>query len=147
MTINTSKSVISIAITLFSGAISAATIYECRTYKGSTFYSDNYCSQSNAIGVSNHSVPDDMTFKQQVRFAKGAKAREHASSRAENTQRLQTAADQANEADKRALQCEQLDRAIAARDEELLQPHSAQRGDYLTGKRKKLMDRRFSLRC
>lgn len=43
--------------------------------------------------------------------------------------------------------CQQIDKAIAAKDSELRQPHSAQWGDYLTGERKKLTDERFSLRC
>lgn len=45
------------------------------------------------------------------------------------------------------IRCQQIDLAIANKDAELRQPHSAQRGDYLTGERKKLMDERFSLRC
>jgi hypothetical protein len=43
--------------------------------------------------------------------------------------------------------CQEIDLAIAAKDSELRQPHSAQWGDYLTGERKKLTDKRFSLGC
>ena len=45
------------------------------------------------------------------------------------------------------IQCQQIDQAVANKDSELRQPHSAQWGDYLTGERKKLMDERFSLSC
>lgn len=48
--------------------------------------------------------------------------------------------------DKKAV-CDAIDRAIAVKDSELRQPHSAQWGDYLTGERKKLTDQRFSLGC
>lgn len=44
-------------------------------------------------------------------------------------------------------QCQQIDLAIAAKDSELRQPHSAQHGDYLTGERRKLTDERFSIGC
>ena len=44
-------------------------------------------------------------------------------------------------------ECQAIDLAIAAKDSELRQPHTAQWGDYLTGERKKLTDRRFSLGC
>lgn len=43
--------------------------------------------------------------------------------------------------------CQDIDRAIAVKDSELRQPHTAQWGDYLTGERKKLMDKRFTLGC
>ena len=43
--------------------------------------------------------------------------------------------------------CDAIDRAIAVKDSELRQPHSAQQGDSLTGERKKLTDQRFSLGC
>ena len=45
------------------------------------------------------------------------------------------------------IRCQQIDRAIATKDSELRQPHSAQMGDYLAGERKKLYDERFSLGC
>ena len=43
--------------------------------------------------------------------------------------------------------CQWLDQAIATKDAELRQPHSAQWGDFLTGERKKLTDERYFLRC
>ena len=47
----------------------------------------------------------------------------------------------------KATQCKAVDDWIADLDSQLRQPHGAQRGDYLTGERKKWMDRRFELRC
>ena len=43
--------------------------------------------------------------------------------------------------------CQDIDRAIAVKDAELRQPHTAQWGDYLTGERRTLTDRRFTLGC
>ena len=43
--------------------------------------------------------------------------------------------------------CNEIDKEIAAVDSMLRQLHSAQVGDYWTGKRKELTDERFSIRC
>ena len=47
----------------------------------------------------------------------------------------------------KAMQCKEVDDWIAYLDSQLRQPHGAQKGDYLTGERKKWMDKRFDLRC
>ena len=47
----------------------------------------------------------------------------------------------------KAAQCKEVDDWVAHFDARLRQPHDAQFGDYLTGERKKWMDRRFELRC
>lgn len=75
------------AVAMFSGITCAATIYECRAYGGSTFYSSGSCSLNNAIGVINHTVPDGMTFDQQVKVLEAAKNSKAANSRAEDADR------------------------------------------------------------
>lgn len=132
-----------LTITLGSGSIYAATIYECRSYSGTTFYASNYCSQHNAIGVLNHSVPDGLSFDQQVQIVNAAKGREAARKQEDEARWAQSAAATST----KDLECRQIDQAIAVKDAELRQPHSAQWGDHLTAERKKLMDRRFDLRC
>lgn len=129
-------------ITLFAHA---ATIHECRAYNGSTFYSNNYCSQSNGVGVLNHSVPDNMSFEQQVRLVEASKAKEAARARENDARWTQSTAN--DPAESKRTKCQQLDKAIAVKDAELRQPHSAQWGDYLTEERRKLNDRKFSLGC
>lgn len=47
----------------------------------------------------------------------------------------------------RRFECDSIDRDVALLDAQLRQPHSPSWGDYLTGKRKGLMDRRFSIGC
>ena len=47
----------------------------------------------------------------------------------------------------KAIQCKEVDEWVAYFDSRLRQLHDAQTGDYLTGERKKWMDRRFELRC
>lgn len=49
--------------------------------------------------------------------------------------------------DSKASLCRTIDQAIAIKDSELRQPHSAQRGDDLTSERKRLTDQRFTLGC
>ena len=139
-----SRVLLAIAVVFFSGATSAATIYECRTYAGEDFYSSNYCSQSNGVEVRAHSVPGNMSFRKQVRFVESANTKKAASARRANVK--QARATQRNEQFKET-QCNQVDRALAAKDAELRRPHSAKRGDRLTAERRKLMDQRFDLRC
>ena len=122
----------------------AATIHECRAYNGSTFYSTSRCSQHNALGVLNHTVPDGLPFGQQVSMVRAAKVKERVRV-LEHETRLSTS-NSSTERDK-AWRCGQLDQAITATDSALRQPHSAQRGDQLTAERKRLMDQRFDLRC
>ena len=141
----TSRIALAFSLVILCGSGSAATVYECRAYNGSTFFSNNYCSQSNGIGVLNHSVPDNMSFEQQVKIVEAAKAKE-ASRKQEDNARWTQATESSGEQTKQ-IQCQKIDQAIAVKDSELRQPHSAQWGDYLTGERKKLMDRRFDLRC
>jgi hypothetical protein len=132
---------------LFSITASAATIYECRAYNGTNFLSNNYCSQSNGIGIRNWTVPDNMNFDQQVQNVEAAKAKEASRLQAEISSKNQTQAGASNPNQNKAYQCQRLDAAISTKDSELRQPHSAQRGDYLTEERKKLMDQRFGLGC
>jgi hypothetical protein len=49
--------------------------------------------------------------------------------------------------DSRKSECDALDQQITAVDSWLRQPHSASEGDYWTGERRKLTDRRFSIGC
>ena len=44
-------------------------------------------------------------------------------------------------------QCKAIDERVASIDALLRQPHNGQTGDYWTGERRKLMDKRFDLRC
>ena len=132
-----------LAVTLASTNLCAATIYECRSYSGSTFYASNYCSQHNAVGVLNHSVPDGLPFDQQVQIVNAAKGLEAARKREDEARWVQSAPT----SNAKEIECKQIDRAIAQKDSELRQPHSGQWGDHLTAERKKLMDRRFDLRC
>ena len=132
-----------IAVTLASTGLYAATIYECRSYSGSTFYASNYCSQHNAVGVLNHSVLDGMPFDQQVQLVNAAKGREAARKQDDEARWAQSSPT----SNAKEIECKQIDQAIAQKDSQLRQPHSAQWGDHLTAERKKLMDRRFDLRC
>jgi len=135
------------SLVLFSITGGAATIYECRAYNGTNFLSNNYCSQSNGVGVRNWTVPDNMTFAQQVQNVEAAKATEASRLQAEIASKNQTQMGTSNATQDKANKCQSLDAAISTKDSELRQPHSAQWGDYLTNERKKLMDQRFALRC
>lgn len=132
---------------LYSFSTYAATLYECRAYDGSNFLSNNYCSQSKGVSVRNWTVPDRMTFDQQVENVEAEKSQERARLHAEIASKNQSQAHARMASQTKANQCEWIDATIATKDSELRQPHSAQLGDYLTEERKKLMDQRFALGC
>ena len=98
-----------IAVTLASTGLYAATIYECRSYSGSTFYASNYCSQHNAVGVLNHSVPDGMPFDQQVQLVNAAKGREAARKQEDEARWAQSSPT----SNAKEIECKQIDQAIA----------------------------------
>ena len=137
------KLLFAVVFGLFLGSATAATIHECRAYNGSSFYSDGLCSQNNAVGVINHSVPDDMSFDQQVQIVESKKALVRANEQAR--QQAQRASN--DNVQMKEWQCQQLDRQIEGVDAALRQPHSGEWGDYLNEQRRKLMDERFALRC
>ena len=71
---------------------------------------------------------------------------EHAQRESALVRTIPTTPDEASAA-KRKVLCDDIDHEIGGVDSLLRQPHSADWGDYLTGKRKKLTDQRFSLGC
>lgn len=65
----------------------------------------------------------------------------------ERAQAVVTAAPTTAPEPNKAMQCKEVDGWVTHFDARLRQPHDAQMGDFLTGERKKWMDRRFELRC
>lgn len=135
------------SLILLSISASAATIYECRAYNGTNFLTNNYCSQSKGIGVRNWTVPDNMTFDEQVQNVEAAKSQERARQQTEVANKHQVQVNGNSASQNKAFRCKSLEEAISMKDSELRKPHSGQWGDYLTEERKKLMDQRFDLRC
>lgn len=141
------QSVLTAPFVLLSISASAATIYECRAYNGTNFLTNNYCSQSKGIGVRNWTVPDNMTFDEQVQNVEAAKSQERARQQSEVANKHQAQANATNSSQNKEFRCKRLEEAISTKDSELRQPHSSQWGEHLTEERKKLMDQRFDLRC
>ncbi len=82
---------------LFSATARATTIYECRAYNGSSFFSSAPCGQHKAIGVLLHTAPDGIPFEQQVKLLEAARSRKA------------TSAQREEEAMSRQRQCAQID--------------------------------------
>ncbi|MBL8415261.1 MAG: hypothetical protein JNM42_12560 [Propionivibrio sp.] len=73
---------------LFASSVSCgATIYECRAYNGSSFFSNGLCSEHKALGVALHTVPDNMPFDQQVKTVEDAKTRKTSATLKEDSNR------------------------------------------------------------
>lgn len=124
--------------------------YKCEK-AGRVSYSDQPCSgkeKTIAITTAEKEQPTKNNLQQmQERLsALEASRRERDKSHIALTQ-VSSSASTTNADQAKSIRCQQIDRAIAAKDSELRQPHSAQWGDYLTGERKKLTDERFSISC
>ena len=77
------------AVLLFSSAAGgAATLYECRAYNGSSFFSADPCAQRKAVGVYLHTVPDGMSFDQQVSLIEEGQKRKAANAKNEDAARV-----------------------------------------------------------
>lgn len=94
------------ALVFFSAQSHAETIYFCKAYNGSTFWSKAHCNQHKAFIERIVSVPDDMPFDQQVNIARGsvnaAQARQQAEeNHANQTQRCAQLQRERNQIDSR----------------------------------------------
>jgi len=78
---------IAAVLLLASASGGGATIYECRAYNGSSFFSADPCGQRKAIGVFLHTVPDGMTFDQQVSLVEEGQKRKAANAKQEDSER------------------------------------------------------------
>ena len=94
--------VLALAVSSVSHDVTAATIYECRAYNGSSFYSTGLCHAHKAAGVAMHTVPDGMPFDQQVKLIESANSRKA------------TVAKNESDARNRSSQCAQIDDELTA---------------------------------
>ena len=93
---------LALAVLSVSHDATAATIYECRAYNGSSFYSTGLCHEHKAAGVGMHTVPDGMPFDQQVKLIESANSRKA------------TVAKNDSDARDRSSQCAQIDDELSA---------------------------------
>ena len=128
------------------GRPSGSSIYKCRGPSG-TAYRDHPCSsketelQVTVAGPISAPRYDLDQLKAKADEMEAARLQRAASETAPQTQAERSTRDS------RQTECDDLDRRIAAVDSRLRQPHSASEGDFWTGERRKLTDRRFSIGC
>lgn len=128
------------------GRPSGSLIYKCRGPSG-TAYRDHPCSSKETeVQVT---VAGPISAPRYDLDQLKAKADEMETARLQREASQTAAQTQAGRAmrDSRKSECDDLDRQIKAVDSLLRQPHSASEGDYWTGERRKLTDRRFSIGC
>lgn len=114
-------------------------------------YGDQPCAggeRTVAVSAAEREVPTKNNLQQlQERLAVMEDARHEREAKYASATVVSTKRSTADMNPDKASSCKGIDLAIAAKDSELRQPHSAQWGDYLTGERKKLTDKRFTLGC
>ena len=128
------------------GRPSGSLIYKCRGRSG-TAYRDHPCtSEETELQVTVAGPVSAPRYNLEQLKAKADEMEAARLQRAASQTAPQTQADRSTR-DSRKTECDDLDRRITEVDARLRQPHSASEGDFWTGERRKLTDRRFSIGC
>jgi hypothetical protein len=134
-----------LALTLLPLASHAGSVYLCKSYSGSTFWSKAHCREHNALIDWIVSVPDSLPWEQQVQLAEQDRARRAAAATAQQNAVIQQRQD--NGAASRQAECASLDAQIARYDAMARQPQSGQMQDWTTEQKRKARNRQFALKC
>lgn len=126
--------------------VSAATIYLCKAYSGGYFWAKDYCQNHQATLQRAASVPDTMSFEQQIAIGEQQRAEAERLSRPStqvNSQHLVVPSAQPN----LKLQCKAMDAEIARIDQAARQGQSAQGQEQLRMRRSALRDQQYRIGC
>lgn len=118
------------------------TIYLCRAYGGGSFWASDHCNRHNALIDRMVSVPEGISFEQQVQIAEERRRALAADSPVQVT--VSTPSPQA--ASNKAL-CESLDNRVTTLDAMARQPQSGSMQDWIRSERQKTRDEQFRLHC
>lgn len=130
---------------LFSDPAAADTIYLCRSYGGSEFWSNRHCREHSSFILRIVSVPTGMSFTQQVELAQQPSGQsKRAAQAASITQNAPARTGNLNNA---VNECAQLDERVKQLDANSRQALSGQMQDAIRAERTRLRDRQFTLRC
>jgi hypothetical protein len=123
----------------------AGSIYLCKSYSGSTFWSKAHCREHNALIDWIVSVPDSLPWDQQVQLAEQDRARRAAAANPQRNVVVQPS--WPDPAASRQAECASLDAQITQWDAMARQPQSGQMQDWITAQKRKARDRQFQLKC
>lgn len=118
----------------------SASLYLCRSYGGGTFWASNHCNQHSALIERIVSVPDGMSFDQQVKLAEQQRQSTTNTNTYVNTVNNTTGSNKTAE-------CAALNDAITQFDSMARQPQSGPMQDWIAAEKKKTRDRQFRLGC
>jgi hypothetical protein len=129
-------------IALLPAWANAATLYMCRSYGGGSFWTNTHCRQQNALVERMVTVPDNLSFEQQVRLGEQARA---------EGQRLLDASPArpatSNNTQTTQNECAAIDARIQYLDQVARHPLPGPTQDAVATERRGLRDRQFQLRC
>ncbi|AOW11523.1 hypothetical protein LPB72_22535 [Hydrogenophaga crassostreae] len=128
-----------------SGQKTTATIYRCKGFSGTVFWSSTHCNQKDALIDRVVTVPRGLSLQQQIRVAERSVPRTAPPVAAPSTRRAAQPA--ASAVSRREVECTTLDESIRQIDARARQPISAPEQDRLRERRRAARDRQFALRC
>jgi hypothetical protein len=129
-------------VALFPIWAHSGSIYLCRAYSGGTFWAQAHCNQHSALIERIVSVPDSLSFEQQVKLAEQQRAPINNTHTVINTATINDSS-----ATNRISECKALDAQITQFDAMARQPQTGQMQDWISGEKKKARDRQFQIHC
>ena len=131
-----------IVLMAVSSAGQAASLYYCSAYNGGKFWAASHCQDHKGLVERIMTVPDGMSFDQQVELGR---QQLNAGVSSSSTTRSTTIVQQHQPS--RKAQCDALDARVKHYDAMARQPQSGQMQDWISAERKKVRDQQFRLRC
>lgn len=128
-----------------SGKSATATIYRCKGFSGTMFWSRAHCNQKNALIDRLVTVPRGLSLQQQIRLAEQSVPR--AAPRVAAPSTRSAAQPAASAQTRREAECKALDERIRNIDARARQALLAQEQDRLRERRRAARDRQFALHC
>jgi hypothetical protein len=125
----------------------AATVYLCKAYSGGTFWSNTVCSQQKALIDRMVTVPDGMSWEQQVQLAEQSRAEAARLTAPPPVTVTSTERHFYNGVEGKTGECQSLAASIAQYDAMARQPQPGQMQDWITARKREARDRQFKLRC
>lgn len=125
----------------------AATVYLCKAYSGGQFWSNTLCSKQQALIERMVTVPDDMSWDQQVQLAEQSRAEAARLTAPPPVTTTKSVRNFHNGIEGKAGECQSLANSIQQFESMSRQPQTGQMQDWITARKREARDRQFQLRC
>lgn len=126
----------------------AGTVYLCQSYDGRLFWTNTHCNRQRALVQRMKTVPDDLSFQQQVELAEQDRADGMRIARNMADSGEGSVVGQAHGPGQWAqMECASIKQRIVELDRQARQPWEGDKQDRIAAERRVLRNRQFQLKC